>query len=76
MDNRVALFYINHMGGTQSKKLCQIALEFWEWCINRGITVHAVHLPGRMNLIADFKFRHYQNSSKWMILPQVFKALD
>ena len=60
MDNTVAISYINQKGGTHSTKLYQLALDLWSWCIDRNITVHAEHLPGKLNVIADYESRHQQ----------------
>ena len=48
----------------------------WEWCIERRLTVHAEHLPGKFNVTADFKSRHPNNSSDWQLSPRVFRELD
>ena len=37
-------------GGTHSLPLSELAVEVWEWCIQRGITIHAKHLPGVKNV--------------------------
>ena len=52
LDSQVAIAYINQMGGTHSLRLCKLAKEFWEWCMKHQITVHAEHLPGRLNVLA------------------------
>ena len=72
----MAVAYINKMGGTHSRKLCDLALEMWEWCIERRLTVHAEHLPGKFNVIADFESRHPNDSSEWQLSPRVFRELD
>ena len=76
LDNRVAVAYINKMGGTHSRKLCDLALEMWEWCIERRLTVHAEHLLGKFNVTADFESRHPNDSSDWQLSPRVFRELD
>ena len=37
LDNVTAVTFINRMGGTHSKLLCQLALSLWEWCIQRNL---------------------------------------
>jgi hypothetical protein len=39
MDNSMAVAYINHKGGTHSPHLVQLALDLWNWCIQRDIFV-------------------------------------
>ena len=53
MDNKTAIFYINKMGGTRSHLLAHTACQLWQWCLQRGITLSAKHLPGSSNIIAD-----------------------
>ena len=40
-------------GGTRSPELMRVACSLWDWCLQRGITLSASHLPGVNNLIAD-----------------------
>ena len=35
IDNRTAIAYLNHKGGTISKDLSNLAVEIWEWCLQR-----------------------------------------
>ena len=53
LDNSSAIAYINHKGGTHSKVLSDLALEIFEWCLTRRITIHAEHTPGVYNTVAD-----------------------
>lgn len=76
MDNRVAIAYVNQKGGTRSAKLCNLALELWNWCLDRDVTVHAEHLPGRLNVIADFESRNVNDSSDWQLDPVIFHRLQ
>ena len=72
----MAVQYINHMGGTRSQVLCHLAIELWEWCLDRQITLHAEPLPGSLNFRADFESRHHINSSDWRLHHQVFNVLN
>ena len=76
LHNTVAVQYINCMGGTQSPALCYLAIELWEWCLARKITLHAEYLPGRCNIRADFESRHHNDSSNWRLNPQIFSILN
>jgi hypothetical protein len=75
MDSQVAIAYINKMGGTHSQKLSDLALQLWNWCIQRSITVHAEHVPGRLNVTADYESKHFNDSSNWKQDPDLFLAL-
>ena len=70
MDNVSAVTYINQNGGTHSMQLCDLALQIWEWCIQRGITLQAEHL---LNIVADMESRTAKDRCNWMINPIVFQ---
>ena len=57
----------NRMGGTKSQTLSQTACDLWHWCLQRGITLSAVHLPGVLNSIADEESRTLHSSAEWML---------
>ena len=76
MDNTVAIAYLNRLGGTRSYILCQLAISIWEWCLQKGITVHADHLPGRLNVRADYASRNWNDYCDWMLDPAVFTQLQ
>ena len=67
IDNTAAVAYINKMGGATSRDLCQLALEMWNWCIDRHITISAEHLPGSQNQVADRESRSKGDSSEWAL---------
>ena len=72
LDNVTAVTFINRMGGTHSKPLCQLALALWEWCIQRNLFLVAEHLPGQQNVLADHESRSLRDQCGWMINPQLF----
>ena len=72
----VAIAYVNHLGGTHSKSLCDLALEIWHWCVRRKITLHAVHIPGKMNVVADWESRHMSDYSDWKLDQGVFRNIQ
>ena len=41
-----AMTYLNQKGGMHSSLLCSLALEIWDWCLARGITLTAETPPG------------------------------
>ena len=45
MDNMIACYYINHIGGTVSVNLSMLALDMWKWCRQRNIHISAVYIP-------------------------------
>ena len=46
LNNITAISFINHKGGTRSRRLSDLAVEIWTWCLQRSITIFAEHLPG------------------------------
>ena len=75
MDNKTAIFYVNHMEGTRAQSLVQPACQLWQWCLQRGITLSAEYLPGANNGIGDEESRTMQSSAEWMLNVQVFKCI-
>ena len=75
MDNRSAVAYVNHLGGTRSEKLNKVALSLWEWCIQRRLWVKAEYIPGRQNLHADWESRHTKDTSDWKLRPDFTQLL-
>ena len=62
MDNISAVTPINQKGGTHSTQLSNLALEVWEWCLQRQLTIQAEHLPGSLNLVADSRVQNDEGS--------------
>ena len=50
MDNRTAVFYVNHMGGTHSPTM---STQLWRWCLEKNLALSAEYLPEVDNCIAD-----------------------
>lgn len=74
MDNMSAVAYLNHLGGTSSQSLAQCACQIWQWCLLRGITLSAEHIPGTSNLGAD-RVSLTLHSSEWKLYPKVCTQL-
>ena len=52
-DNTSVISYVNKQGGTTCSRLCDIALEIWEFCVDRNLSLSASHLSGVSNVRAD-----------------------
>ena len=76
MDNVTAVAYVNKKGGTRSSLVLQETKEIWQYCLAKKITLTAEHLPGRLNMEADFQSRYLQDNSCWKLDPQLFKMLN
>ena len=75
IDNTAAVAYVNKMGGLHSKDLCQLALQVWDWCLSRNLTISEEHLPGSMNRLVDKESRTESDSSEWALHSQMFQKL-
>ena len=69
MDSSTAVAYVNHKGGTHSPELLQVALQLWNWCIQRNLFIIAYHVPGKTNVVADRESREFIDNSDWKIDP-------
>ena len=76
MNSTTAVTYINRMGGTHSSTLSNMACSLWQWCLQRGITLSAEHLPGVHNTTVDAESRPFHSSAEWQLLPSVFKRIN
>jgi len=72
MDNRTAVFYVNRMGGTHSLLLSKLAIQLWQWCLERNLSLSAAHLPGVSNYVADEESRTIQSSAEWRLDQKMF----
>ena len=74
-DSSTVVAYINKQGGTTSARLCDLALELWDFCIQRNISISAVHLPGIKNSRADYLSRLENNDHSYSLSNKFFALL-
>ena len=72
LDNRTAIALINKKGSPHSKLLSDLAVQLWEWCLAKGITVRTEHIPGVENVRADRESRRRPDPSDWRMDSKVF----
>ena len=75
LDNRIAVAYINRLGGTRSQYLTALALDIWCYALDRNMVISAIHVPGKWNRIADGKSRIFNYSIEWMLNHNLFKQV-
>jgi hypothetical protein len=75
LDNSTAVYYVNKSGGSRSLELNQVAVSICNFCEQRQISIKAIHLPGKLNIIADQESRRTQDWSDWMLAPSAFNSL-
>ena len=71
-DNTTALAYIKHMGGVRSSDCDEVARQIWSWCETNAIWITIAHIPGKLNVVADYKSRHFSDNVEWKLRPQNF----
>ena len=76
LDNVTAIAFLNKMGGTHSRYLSRLAVQVWDWCVERNTTIHAEHLPGKQNVRTDWESRHVMDSSDWRLHREIFLKLQ
>lgn len=75
-DNRTTVAYVNHLGGTHSDVLNNLAMDLWRWAMQRNIFLVAEYLPGVKNMVADEESRTERDRCDWMVHPQIFARLQ
>ena len=74
MDNISAVTYINQKRGTHSNRLSNLALEIWERCLQRQLTIQAEHLPTRQTQLGHGLRVH--NNERSVQLDDKFKGVS
>jgi hypothetical protein len=69
IDNTTAISYLNRKGGTHPKSLSDVAISIWSWCLERNLLVHAEHIPGVQNYLADSLSRKQSDNQRLDIRP-------
>ena len=75
-DNMSVVSHVNKMGGTRSRVLVELTKRIFSWCLQRQIRIQAQHLPGKVNVTADFLSRHLRDRSDWVLNTSIFKAIN
>ena len=71
LDNRTPVAYVNHM----EDWLSSVAIQLWTWCLEKGITLSAKHLPGVDNCMADQESWTIHSSAEWQLSKDIFVDL-
>ena len=69
IDTSSAVFIITNMDTSHSDECNSIAIEIWEFCIQKQIWLTAAHLPGSDNIVADKECRTLYKDGEWMLNP-------
>ena len=74
-DNTTAVAYINSKGGSKSMQNNYIAKNIWQWAIDRDNAISAEHLPGILNIEADYESRKQHSNKEWMLDNDVYETI-
>ena len=74
-DSQTAVSFINKQGGTSSARLCDMALDLWEFCIERKLSIVAVHIPGIKNTRADRLSRLVNSDHSYFLVENYFNLI-
>lgn len=75
IDNTTAISYVNRMGGTHSKKLCEVAKEIWKWCEKRSIWIVASYIRSKDNVVADYESRRLEPETEFELSQKAYNNL-
>ena len=74
-DSYTGVCYINSKGGSKSVGCNSMAMEIWKWAILRNNFISAVHLPGKLNYLADCESRKQDNNTEWTLEEKTYKMI-
>ena len=69
IDNCTAMPHLNKLRDTRSQTLLNLAIVFQNYALNRNLVASAIHIPGKLNVLADHKSRIFKDSVEWMLNP-------
>ena len=75
-DNTTVVAYVNKQGGARSSSLSIKAEQLLTWCRKQGITLSALHVAGKLNVLADQLSRSHQIiHTEWTLSQSVLQGL-
>ena len=74
-DSTVAVYYVNHQGGTRSQRCLKVAEALLTWAWPRLSSLRAVHIPGVENRAADILSRTGPLPGEWRLSAEVISQI-
>ncbi len=74
-DNMAVVSHINRQGGSRSRTLDRLARHLLLWSQDKFLSLRAVHVPGILNLAADFLLRQKLRPGEWMLNRQTVSQI-
>ncbi|KAK0133225.1 hypothetical protein N1851_031258 [Merluccius polli] len=75
MDNTTVVAYINRQGGLRSRHLHTLAHRLIMWSGSCLLLLRATHVPGILNLEADFLSREIPRHKEWKLHSKVVSQI-
>ena len=74
-DNTTSVAYLKHKGGTKSWECNNIANDIWKWCEAHDFWIIISHVPGILNVKADFESRNFSDDTEWAVNNEIFQTV-
>ncbi len=74
-DNTAAISYINRLGGIWSHRMSQLAHHLLLWSHMQFKSLHAVHMPGKLNRAAARLSRQLTFPGEWRLHPETIRLI-
>ncbi len=74
-DNMAVVSHINRQGGSKSRTLDRLVRHLLLWSQDKFLSLRAVHVPGVLNLAADFLSRQKLKPGEWMLNRQTVSQI-
>ncbi len=74
-DNTAAVSYINRLGGTRSHRMSQLARHLLLWSHTQFKSQRTVHIPGKLNRVADVLSRQLTFPGEWRLHPEKIRLI-
>lgn len=75
VDNITTMAYINRMSSVRYTGLHELAQEFWNWCEERQLWVHALYISSEDNVEADWSSRIDNFDAEWELADYAFNII-
>lgn len=75
MDNKAAVAYIHHQGGTQNQALLTEVSPIMNWAQQNLTNLTAVYIPAPQNYLADTLSRKMLDKNEWALNQMVFQRI-
>ncbi len=74
-ENMAVVSHINRQGGSRSRTLDRLARHLLLWSQDKFLSLRVVHVPGVLNLAADFLSRQKLKPGEWMLNRQTVSQI-